>query len=190
MFFDLGFANLLEIGYLSYMKLMDVLVDVIIAEMESPKQIINSLPEGLKKRIFGLWNIKQNPQWHPEGNTLKHVLTVLKRAMVKFPDNKNIFLAALFHDIGKDETHAINPKTNQPTAYGHDDVSARLVMDNAEWISSLGGNVEIVHFIVKNHMKMHKFDEMRSVKQQALMDSPYFQDLKDFETLDKGGLDL
>lgn len=154
------------------------------------KELIYSLPEEVRKRFFSLWKIPQRADFHPEGNTLKHVIMVVKRAMHSYPNDMNIILSALFHDIGKDVTFAINSKTGQPTAYGHEEKSGDLVNQCADWIRSKGGDPEVVEFIVRNHMKAHKMDQMRPFKQEALRAHPNFPDLERFEKLDKGGLDL
>ena len=91
----------------------------------TPQQLIKSLPDELKKLLFKHWEAKQNPEWHPEGNTLKHILVVIKRAYHHYPNDPNMIMAALFHDLGKMDTYAINPKTNQPTAYGHEEQSTK-----------------------------------------------------------------
>lgn len=159
-------------------------------ETLNAKELIYSLPEDVKKRFFGLWGVPQRPDYHPEGNTLKHVIMVTKRALKYYPDNMNIVIAAIFHDIGKDETAGVNPKTGHPTAHGHEEVSASLVRKNPDWILQNGGDPEVVYFIVKNHMKAHKMDQMRPSKQDELKNHPYFEDLMKFEKLDKGGLEL
>jgi tRNA nucleotidyltransferase (CCA-adding enzyme) len=154
------------------------------------KKLIYSLPDDVKNRFFGLWKVPQRPDYHPEGNTLKHVIMVVKRAIKNYPNNMNIILAALFHDIGKDETHSINPKTGFPTAYGHEDVSSELVKKYSDWIVEKGGDPEIVYYIVKNHMNAHRLDQMKPSKQEKIKSDPNFGDLENFEKLDKGGLDL
>lgn len=50
-------------------------------EFYSFKTLFNSAPNELKERIFKNWNIKQRSDYHPEGNTLKHILIVTKRAI-------------------------------------------------------------------------------------------------------------
>jgi len=154
------------------------------------KELIYSLPDDVKKRFFGLWKVPQRPDYHPEGNTLKHAIMVVKRAMKYHPNNMNIVIAALFHDIGKDKTASVNPKTGHPTAYGHEDVSAELVKQNIEWIKQNNGDPDAVYFIVKNHMNAHRLDQMKPSKQDAIKSNPHFKDLEDFEKLDKGGLSL
>ena len=91
------------------------------------KEILLRAPGELVEITMSLKNVAQNPRWHPEGNTLKHVITVFKRAVEHHPNNLDLAVAAFFHDLGKLETYEISPKTGQPTAHGHEKVSAKLV---------------------------------------------------------------
>ena len=139
---------------------------------------------------MGQWKAKQNPKWHPEGNTLKHIIVVTNRAFRNFPDNKNIQLAAYFHDLGKLATYEINPKTGQPTAYGHEDESVTLIDQFRDFIQQQRANPEIVKYIVKNHMKIKPstWDIMKPSKKDPIINDPNYQELEKFGTIDKGGL--
>ena len=136
------------------------------------------------------WKAKQNPSHHPEGNTLKHIIVVTNRAFKNFPDNKDIQLAAYFHDLGKLATYDINPKTGQPTAYGHEEKSVELIDEFSNFVQQQGANPEIVKYIVKNHMKIkpNTWDVMKPSKKDPIVNNPHYQDLEKFGTIDKGGL--
>jgi hypothetical protein len=158
--------------------------------MNSFKEIFNSSPNTLKDIIRSHWGAKQNTTYHPEGNTLKHIITVVNRAIRKYPNNPNMILAAYFHDLGKMETY--NIKDGKPTAHGHEKVSHRLVEEYSDFIEEMGGDPEIVAYIVSNHMKMkpHVWDVMRDKKKEKITDHPNFNDLEGFSKIDKGGLHL
>jgi hypothetical protein len=49
--------------------------------------------------------VKQNPEWHPEGDALYHSLQVFDLARDELPYDEEFQLAALLHDVGK----AIDP---------------------------------------------------------------------------------
>ena len=136
------------------------------------------------------WKAKQNPEFHPEGNALKHIIVVTNRADRQFPDNKNIQLAAYFHDLGKLTTAGINPKTGQPTAYEHEKESVKLVNQFSDFIKQQGADPEVVKFIVSNHMKVkpRTWDVMKQQKKDPIASNPNFSDLEKFSTIDKGGL--
>ncbi len=161
----------------------------------SPQSLIRSLPDSLKQLLFKQWNAKQNPTWHPEGNTLKHIIVVLQRAYHKYTDDPNMIMAALFHDLGKMDTYAINEKTGQPTAYGHEHKSADYVMEYQDWILSHDGtDIETIHFIVKNHMLVKYpnpiLESMRPSKRMAIENHKSFDKLLFFSTIDKGSLKM
>lgn len=157
----------------------------------TPKLLIKNLPEELKKLLFKQWQAKQNPNWHPEGNTLKHILVVINRAYHHYPDDPNMIMAALFHDLGKMDTYAINPKTGQPTAYGHEEKSVEYIDMFSEWISSFEGvDIEEVKYLVKNHMKVKPstWDVMKDAKKEPIKSHPAFDKLMGFTSkLDGGG---
>jgi hypothetical protein len=157
----------------------------------TPKELINSLPTDLKKLLFKQWGAKQNPKWHPEGNSLKHIIVVIKRAYNHYPDDPNMIMAALFHDLGKMDTFAINPKTGQPTAYGHEYKSTDYVEQFKDWISTFDGtDVDEIKYLVKNHMKIkpRTWDSMRDIKKEPISSHSAFNKLKGFtDNLDGGG---
>lgn len=154
-------------------------------------ELIRSMPKELKELFFKQWHAKQSTKWHPEGNTLKHIIVVLKRAYHHYPNDPNMIMAALFHDLGKMDTYAINPKTNEPTAYGHEDRSTEYVDMFKDWIGSFDDvDIEEVKYIVKNHMKVkpRTWDVMRDSKKEPIMSNPAFNKLMGFtDKLDGGG---
>lgn len=152
------------------------------------RELYDKTPLELKKILFNQWQAKQNPKWHPEGNTLKHIIVVTKRAIDKFPNDIDLILSAYFHDLGKMDTYEISPKSGQPTAYGHEKVSANLVDEFSSWIKSMGGNLDKIRYIVGNHMRYKNLDQMRDAKRERFMNEPYFSDLEKFGSIDKGGL--
>lgn len=62
----------------------------------------------------------QNPQWHPEGDVLTHVLEVVDRA------SPNYRWHALLHDIGKRDTARLK-ETGWYSFHGHEFVGADLI---------------------------------------------------------------
>ena len=100
-------------------------------------------------------------------------------------------MAALFHDLGKMDTFAINPKTGQPTAYGHEYKSTDYVEQFRDWISTFNGtDVDEIKYLVKNHMKINPrtWDSMRDSKKEPISSHPAFNKLKGFtDNLDGGG---
>ena len=150
------------------------------------KDIYNALPIDLKKRVYNLKNYDQRRDFHPEGNVLKHTIAVTNRALRT--GDIDFALAALFHDIGKDSTAKLHPKKGFWTHYGHEKVSAKIVLKYKKWIKSMGGNVADIYYIVSQHTRMKVFDKMKWQKQDKLSKFRAFPKLKKFsKSMDIGG---
>ena len=159
-----------------------------IAVRKKPKKfrdIYDALPSDLKKRVYNLKNFDQRRDAHPEGNVLKHTIAVTNRALKT--GDIDFALSALFHDIGKDSTAKIHPKKGFWTHYGHEKVSAQLVLKHKKWIQSMGGDVDDIHYIVKQHMRMKVFDKMKWTKQDKMRKDKAFGKLQKFTKFDRGG---
>lgn len=157
--------------------------------IQSFRELFNKMPSDLQKRIYDLKKVDQDPTHHPEGNVLKHTITVVNRVLKYAPNDIDLAIAAMFHDIGKDSTAAPHPTKGTPTHYKHEKTSSELVDQYSSWIKSVGGNPDDVQYIVTNHMRMKTFDDMKLAKQRALQSHPSFDKLTKFATkYDKGGL--
>ena len=104
-------------------------------------------------------------------------------------DDIDIAIAAMFHDIGKDETAGIHPKKGHITHFGHEKVSASLVKKYKKFIESVGGNPANVFYIVKNHMRYKQLSVMTPKKVNKLKSFRAFDKLGKFSKHDRGGLD-
>ena len=151
------------------------------------KSLFKKMPSDLQKRVYNLKNFGQRLDKHPEGNVLKHTIKVVNRSIKD--DDIDIAIAAMFHDIGKDETAGIHPKKGHITHFGHEKVSASLVKKYKKFIESVGGNTANVFYIVKNHMRYKQLSDMRPVKQDKLKSFRAFDKLGKFSKHDRGGLD-
>ena len=152
------------------------------------KSLFKKMPSDLQKRVYNLKNFGQRIDKHPEGNVLKHTITVVNRSIKE--DDIDIAIAAMFHDIGKDETAGIHPKKGHITHFGHEKVSANLVKKYKNWIESVGGNTANVYYIVKNHMRFKQLDNMRIQKVMKLKAFRAFDKLGKFSKHDRSGLDV
>jgi hypothetical protein len=150
------------------------------------KSLFKKMPSDLQKRVYNLKNFGQRLDKHPEGNVLKHTIMVVNRSIKE--DDIDIAIAAMFHDIGKDETAGIHPKKGHITHFGHEKVSAVLVKKYRDWIKSVGGNPANVYYIVKNHMRFKQLDNMRIQKVMKLKAFRAFDKLGKFSKHDRGGL--
>lgn len=145
------------------------------------EELTNLAPQEIKDVLKECEETPQNPYWHPEGNVLIHIKIVYKRALET--GDLNIVLAAFFHDLGKASTTKPNKKGDW-AAHGHEFVSAKLVEKHNVWITSLGGDWEQVHTLVKEHMRIKYIDDMRPIKKDNLMTNPWFDKLNKFTELD------
>ena len=150
------------------------------------KSLFKKMPSDLQKRVYNLKNFGQRLDKHPEGNVLKHTIMVVNRSIKE--DDIDIAIAAMFHDIGKDETAGIHPKKGHITHFGHEKVSASLVKKYRKFIEDVGGNTANVFYIVKNHMKYKQLSVMTPKKVNKVKSFRAFDKLGKFSKHDKGGL--
>ena len=153
---------------------------------KSFNDIVNKFPKELRDRIFNLDKVDQRRDYHPEGDVLTHTKLVFNR-LAKVTDDIDVLLAAIFHDIGKDCTTKINPRTGKLSAIGHEAISASLVYFHKDTIIDLGGNPKIIYDIVLNHMRIHQMGDMRPFKQDKLRALDCFNKLNLFKDADFGG---
>ena len=146
--------------------------------------LLELAPQKIKDRFELLKTNPENPVWHPEGSTYDHIKIVTERLIIT--GDIDLIMSGFFHDLYKLETTKTNPKTGHPSAFGHEVGSARLVLepDNQEFIKKMGADVDIVHGIVKNHMRIKQINEMRNIKQNELKELVYFDKLEIFTRAD------
>lgn len=143
--------------------------------------LLENAPPTAKDYALRLKKVPQSYNWHPEGNVEVHTRIVLNRC--RWFENIDLVLTAFFHDLGKVDTTEPNGKGGF-SAHGHEDISADLVKYNQDWIKSLGGNTQKVEWLVKNHMRVKYFDNMKQKKKLALINNPWFSELIEFKTCD------
>ncbi|MEM9588015.1 MAG: HD domain-containing protein [Planctomycetota bacterium] len=119
--------------------------------------------------LLPLENVKQNPQWHPEGEALFHSMQVYELAKSQMPYDEDFLLAALLHDVGK----AIDP---------HDHVFAGLeALDG--YISDRTG------WLIKHHMEAHRYHDrtLGARAKRRLREHPWGDDLLLLSQCDRQG---
>ena len=125
-----------------------------------------------KMRLEPLATVKQNPKWHPEGDTLYHSLQVFERAREVRPYDEEFLIAALLHDVGK----AIDP---------HDHVAAAL--------NALRGTLTPRSFwLIEHHMDLLvRPEKPLSPKIRAAIEaSEFFEDLVLLRDCDEAGREI
>lgn len=153
---------------------------------ESFKDFYDAAPEEIKQLLDKAETTLQSKRWHPETTVRNHIVIVFNRA--KRTGDINMILAALFHDLGKmTTTHFKEP--DSWSSHGHELASTRLVEKYKDWIEELGADYDIVHYVVKEHMRAKLIGEMRPSKRAAVMSHPYFPLVDKFTEFDNMKID-
>lgn len=149
--------------------------------------IFEKLPESLKVELLKTKHINEKNEWHPEESLFIHIKTVYGR-LVKFNDI-NLLLSALIHDLGKIDTFQIN-EFGRTSAYGHEFSSIKYLKKYKNWIKEIGGNYDIIFYIVSNHMRVKYISNMKKIKINDILTHKHFKLLNIFQSADKGGDDI
>lgn len=146
------------------------------------------LPDKIKDYIDKSKIIPQSVKWHPEFFVYNHIKIVTNRA--KRTGNLNLTLAAIFHDLGKMECTKKHPTIPYKwTTHGHEKISARIVSEHKEWIKSIGGDFDLIYFIVDQHMRVKQLSEMKAHKRHQLENHVWYKHLAIFVDFDNMQLD-
>ena len=151
-------------------------------------RLYNLATDSLKKLVDDTKEVQQGVDWHPEGVTYIHIRLVTNRLENTY-HNINLNLAGFFHDLGKTSVTKPNGRGGF-SAHGHEDESVKIVEEYKDWIIEQGGAIDIVKYVVANHMRYKYIDEMRLQEVMRFMDEPYFHYVEKFATADIGGADL
>jgi len=163
--------------------------------MNNKNDIINNtfddfcaiVPTQIREYIAATKDVLQCKEYHPEVWVYDHIRIVFNRA--KRTKDINLMVAAIFHDLGKVTTTERDPISGKWTSKLHEKFSVDIVEQHRNWIESIGANFEIVLFIVKQHMRAKKMDEMRKHKRMVLMEDPYYPYVEKFTELDDMKID-
>jgi len=154
-------------------------------ELPTFKELIKIAPLKIQELLEKAKTTQQSKNWHPEGNLYIHEMIVCNRA--RRTKNINFLISGLLHDLGKVEaTKFVN---NKWSAHGHEFGSLRLVEKYKDWIENLGANYDIVHYIVKNHMRVKQIHQMRPSKRETFQKEEYFPLANKFSDFDNMQID-
>lgn len=147
--------------------------------------IYNHAPDVLQSKFTRLRQLRERPDYHPEESAAKHIEIVTNRCVAS--DNPNLILTGFLHDICKAETARPNPKNGFPMCPGHDFEAAKLIRTNEDvqrFIRTFKGNVDIVEWLVAQHMRIAQLSVMKKSKQDAMTNHPWFNMLQAFHCCD------
>jgi len=153
------------------------------------KVLYDSAPKELQEIMNSTKGVEQNPYWHSEGDCYVHIRLVTNRLHNCYHDI-NLDLSGVFHDLGKVETTKWNDEKQSWGAFGHEDVSSKILDDYKDWVFKMGGDYNIVKFVVDNHMRIKYLDDFRTKNKVELISSPFFDYVLKFNSADYGGTGL
>ncbi|MEM6469662.1 MAG: HD domain-containing protein [Planctomycetota bacterium] len=119
--------------------------------------------------LLPLENVKQNAEYHPEGDALFHSMQVFGLAKEKAPYDEEFLLAALLHDVGK----AIDPQDHVIAGL---EALEGYVSDRTAWL-------------IAHHMEGHAIHDrtIGARRRRRLTEHPWFSDLVDLSHCDREG---
>ncbi len=104
-----------------------------------------------------LFGVPQPPRWHPEIDTGRHVLMVLRQA-ARLSDDTRVRFAALTHDLGKGTT----PRSEWPKHIGHEQRTVKLLRTMCERLRVPNDHRELAEIVARDHGRCHRAMEMRA----------------------------
>lgn len=147
---------------------------------DKPSIFFNSLYEMNQtecfKEVYVLKGIKQDSEYHPEGDVYNHTMSVLDQARELFPtgiDNPDRYLpfmlSALCHDFGKVNTTEINKK-GKICALNHEITGIPIANEFIDRIYNNKSLIKYVDNMIEYHMKAHScFNNRSKTKTTNLM---------------------
>lgn len=113
---------------------------------------------------------------HPEKDVWTHTIAALSK--LKKGASLELILGTLFHDIGKPVTW------DSYRFHGHNDIGAEMTETILRRMKFSIDTIDKVKWLVKNHMRIHIFNEMRTAKKIRLIQHPLFSELIKLLTAD------
>jgi len=121
---------------------------------------------------------------HPEKDVFVHTMLAVDSLYNKDNDkwesdddiSLELILATLLHDVGKPLTRNFISET-EIHFYEHEKVGAEIAEAILTRLKFTTKTIEKVKWLVANHMKIHKFNEMKKSKKVNLIENEYFPDL-------------
>jgi poly(A) polymerase len=157
----------------------------------SPSVAINVLHEiGVLKKIMPelckMRNVPQPAEFHPEGDVWTHTMLCLDVAAREIRDRTPVLMwALLLHDVGKPTTITM-PKDDKDRIRfnGHDVEGEKLTWEILTRLRLPKKTIDEVAYIIKNHMRIGKAQEMRKGRLKLVMSEPTFKDELDMNYVD------
>lgn len=128
--------------------------------------------------ITMLKGVEQDPEYHPEGDVFTHTMLTLK--YLKEP-NPVLGMAVLLHDIGKKQTITYTDRIRFPK---HEAVGAQIAESILERLKFSRSDIESIVWLIKNHMTLLQYSQMRESTKKRLFQNPLFPHLLELVRID------
>lgn len=135
------------------------------------------LPE-IFPEVSALKGIEQDPEYHPEGDVFTHTLLTLKYVNNSSPI---LAMACLLHDIGKKQTITYSDRIRFPK---HEAVGAQMAKQIMERLKFTRSEIEDVVWLIKNHMTLLQYPQMRESTRKRLFRNSLFPLLLELVSID------
>lgn len=128
------------------------------------------------------YTCEQDPEYHPEGTVWEHIMEISKH----MPPNPSLtlVLAALLHDVGKPKTQTFADRIR---FIGHETIGAEMAEDILGRLKYSNEVINRVTWLIQNHMRIQRADEMKVSKLRRMAAEPGFDELLDLAELDSLG---
>jgi len=128
--------------------------------------------------VSALKGIEQDPEYHPEGDIFNHTLLTLKYINNPSP---TLAMACLLHDIGKKQTTSFSDRIRFPK---HEAVGAQMAKQIMERLRFSRSEIENVAWLIKNHMTLLQYPQMRESTRKRVFRHPLFSLLIELVSID------
>jgi len=141
-------------------------------------EVINALDifgalEIIFPEVFELKTVEQKSKFHQE-DAFAHTIMVLNH--LPPTANKELIFSALWHDTGKKETQTWNEEKERFTFFNHENVSAKIAKKAMVDLKFSNDESKKVSWLILNHMKPHKINEMKLSTVRRLLAEEWIED--------------
>lgn len=138
-----------------------------------------SLLSQILPEVAELKTVEQDPTYHPEGDVFTHTILALQN--LKNP-SVSLAMAVLLHDIGKKQT--ITFAVDRIRFPKHESIGAQMAQTIMERLRFSRAEIDNVQWLIKNHMTLLQYPQMRESTRKKLFKNPLFSLLLELVEVD------
>ncbi|NIP30154.1 MAG: HD domain-containing protein [Candidatus Dadabacteria bacterium] len=167
-----------KINIISVERIRDEIVKIITNKNpgEGLKLLLNSgLLVHILPEVEAMNEVKQPPEFHPEGDVFVHTCLVLEY-LYKNTNGEyspEVAMGALLHDIGKPPTYK---ELDRIRFNGHDRVGAKMSKEVCRRLKFSNKQIERIVCLVRDHLKFKDVFNMRESTLKRFLSMPYFDE--------------